>query len=67
MAHSGGKQFEYEMSPDEVRIVEWLESHAAAERSAVPPADASFSSFQALTHSVLKESVAAQIRLGLHR
>ena len=58
---------EYEMTPDEARIVEWLEKHAEIDRSAAPPHEPSFENLQLLAGGVLKELVAAQIRLGMHR
>ena len=61
------EQSKYEMTPDEVRIVEWLEQHAEIDRSAAPPHEPSLAHLQVLAGGVLKELVAAQIRLGMHR
>ena len=67
MSQSESDQYKYEMSPDEVRIVEWLERHADETRSAASPLEPTLSNLQQLAGGILKELVAKQIRLGMHR
>ena len=55
------------MSADEARIVEWLERWATAELSQAAPRESNSAHLQRITGSGLKEMVAAQIRLGMHR
>ena len=61
------KNTEYEMSADEARIAKWLERCAKAELSQAANRESNSAHLQRITGSGLKEMVAAQIRLGMHR
>ena len=67
LSQSESDQPKYEMSPDEVRIVEWLERYADETRSVAPPPEPTLSNLQQLAGGILSELVAKQIRLGMHR